>query len=58
MLNIEECASAERRIVYLELMTRLTTGKDILKRTTYQWNQVFRKEWMWMGNVVMGEEIA
>ena len=38
ILNIEECASAERRIIYLELMTRLTTGKEILKRTTYQWN--------------------
>ena len=34
-LNMEQMASSERRIVYLELMTRLTTALAISERTTY-----------------------
>ena len=55
-LNMEEIAAAERRVIYLELMTRLQTALEIQDRTMYQWTQVFRKEWKWMGNIVMGED--
>ena len=42
-LNIEEIASAERLVSYLEMMTRLQTAHRIQERTTQQWKQLFRK---------------
>ena len=37
-------------------MTRLRVTLEVSARSLHQWKKLFRKEWMWMGNVVMGED--
>ena len=47
---------AESSLIFLELMTRLRVTLEVSARSLHQWKKLFRKEWMWMGNVVMGED--
>ena len=42
--------------VYSALFFKIETSGQILDTTRSQWKQFMRKQWKWMGNVLMGDE--
>ena len=48
--------TSERMQVYSSFMIRLSTSCQILELTTDQWKTMMRKNYTWMGNVLMGDD--
>ena len=56
--DFEKLAQSDRMQLFASLFFQLETTGDVLATTLKQWKLMMRKEWRWLGNVVMGEERA
>ena len=55
-VSMEKAAQSARMQVFAALFFRLETSGQIMDVTLRQWRSFMRKQWRWMGNVVMGDE--
>ena len=55
-MTLEEVHLFGTAFMFASIFFRLQTSKQVLELSLTQWRTFMRKQWRWMGNVVMGDE--